>query len=88
MALRSEETPWKALKNATLRKFYEECTKEGNKRILNVLDLPMGAAELPVIPQFWFGIIYCSYYGISHIIAVIWHQISLHGNNSWEFLAF
>jgi hypothetical protein len=52
MALRTEESPHNCLKNATLEDFYQECTKDGVKHILNVLDLPMGAADLPSVPQF------------------------------------
>ena len=69
MGLRTEETPHKSLKNASLEDFYKECTKDGAKRILNVLDLPMGAAELPLVPQFRSRIIVCCYYS-HHLIAI------------------
>jgi len=51
MAFRTKDQPQKALKNATLYNFYAECTKTVPTRILNVLNLPMGAAELPAVPQ-------------------------------------
>ena len=51
MAFRIKDQPQKALKNAILYDFYAECTKIVPTRILNVLNLPMGAAELPVVPQ-------------------------------------
>ena len=53
MAFRTQTNPQDALKNATLYDFYKECTKTVPTRVLNVLDLPMGAVELPAVPQFW-----------------------------------
>ena len=53
MAFRTQTNPQDALKNATLYDFYKECTKTVSTRVLNVLDLPMGAVELPAVPQFW-----------------------------------
>ena len=82
MSLRIEEAPQNSLKNATLRDFYKECTKDGPRRILNVLDLPMGAAELPPIPQFMLrGLYYYQY-------SIIWHHCSHLASNitAWQQL--
>jgi len=53
MAFRTKEYPQDALKNGTLYDLYKECTKAVPSRVLIGLDLPMGAAELPAVPQFW-----------------------------------
>jgi hypothetical protein len=52
MRLWTEEEPLESFKNGTLEHFHNKCAKEGTKHILNKLDPPMGAAELPAVVQY------------------------------------
>jgi len=71
MGLRDEKMPNKCLKNASLEDFYKECTKDGVKHILNVLDLPMGAAELPSVPQFRLYLVFSeTIYYLTKVIVI------------------
>jgi hypothetical protein len=50
LASRHKDNPSQCLKTATLEEFYEESTKQ-NGRVLNALDMPIGA-DLCRLPQY------------------------------------